>query len=549
MEKRKRVYRLISFFIAMLIALTMLPTKFAYVAPSVQNMLKTNMQKGRILDTPYLYATYNYDYYKQLPDDKGPVYRNPANLSKPGEWIFDKVDDKTVVRPGNVENASMGFAIDLKELKLLGAALKGQLAAVNSIYYDNYKGDSEFGQPFIVFYNEKGQVISTKWGDAKDVSDWINNTMVEVVPKNTSYIIFGAYGERKGGVGNKALNLMLNSIDGIIYDFTAPWVVEVTNDYPNHLNENNEIIKQNTQAEEPNIYITMSEDCDFPNNMKVTLYDEDNKTTTVGLEQVKNFYTLKSNGDVTYKFRIKVEELYNNNIRKHFTRLQINDFTVSDTVGNENKVTGLTCKKRIDTKPPEIENDGYPNVFKIRDNFGLGKITTTMTSSSNISNTKSELEVEKRSTRVSAAEKIRRVTIQNTTNVTDVFKVTIEASDLVYDTSAKYKNSNTSTMQRELFLISEQQPLRFSLINSNNPLLNFAHEEVKESTKNVLTNMYLKTSIDPKYLLTDSNPNTRDPVIYYKWSSYYDENILTEDPIAKNWEAVKFKNNSMKQKQ
>ncbi|MDF2949827.1 MAG: hypothetical protein K0R07_1869, partial [Sedimentibacter sp.] len=256
-----------------------------------------------------------------------------------------------------------------------------------------------------------------------------------------------------------------------------------------------------------------------------------------------NFNT--TNGDVTYKFRIKVEELYKNNINKHFNRVEFL-LHFSDTFGNKSS-SPISLNKRIDTMSPVITNDGFPNVFKVSDVFGLSKITTTMTSSNNISNTNSILDVEKNNTRVSSAYKssdeldlIKKgmLTIQNNTNITDVFKVTIEASDLVYDTSSLYSTKNTTKILRELFLISNQQPLRFKLKNSNNPLLDISPYDVNKYTDYALTNMYLTTDIAPKYLNEGETP-----VIYYKWGAY-DENILTEDPVANNWNKVGFKQNS-----
>lgn len=217
--------------------------------------------------------------------------------------------------------------------------------------------------------------------------------MNKSVPKNAAYIIYGALAKRSGGVFNKDLDFNLNKITGTIYDVTKPYVVRVTNEYPEHMSEDNEVIRQNTQAQEPNIYITVSEDCTFPNNMTALLYSGEGNYT-VSLKYVGKHYFNTSNGDVTYKFRIGVEELYNNNINRHFDKVTIK-FVLTDTFGNKSGEITQTINKRIDTKPPVITNDGYPNVFKVSDAFGLSKITTTMTSSNNISNTYTILDLEK----------------------------------------------------------------------------------------------------------------------------------------------------------
>lgn len=541
----KKINQKISVFIVCLIVFTMLPINFAYggTAPNVKNMKKTTL--GHMY-TGCFSNWYNYTYYTQHPNDSGPVYRDPTNQFGDGSWRKDTIDGKGVTRPGEASEASMGFAVDLSAHKMLGAALKGQLTAENIIYYDNYKGDDDYGRPFIAFYNSAGTRLGTYEGDNKSVSNWVNNSMNKSVPKNAAYIIYGALAKRSGGVFNKDLDFNLNKITGTIYDVTKPYVVRVTNEYPEHMSEDNEVIRQNTQAQEPNIYITVSEDCTFPNNMTALLYSGEGNYT-VSLKYVGKHYFNTSNGDVTYKFRIGVEELYNNNINRHFDKVTIK-FVLTDTFGNKSGEITQTINKRIDTKPPVITNDGYPNVFKVSDAFGLSKITTTMTSSNNISNTYTILDLEKNKTTVKSAYKssdeldlIKKgmLTIQNPTNITDVFKVTIEASDLVYDTSSLYGNRNTSKIQKELFLISNQQPLRFKLINSNSPLLDISHSSVNEDTDYALTNMYLTTDIAPKYLNQGESP-----VIYYKWAASYDEKILTEDPRTNNWEKVSLKPNS-----
>lgn len=521
----------------------MLPVNFAFgaTAPNVKNMKKTKLG---LLDTGVFGNWYNYTYYTQHPNDSGPVYRDPTNQYGDGSWRKDTIDGNGVTWPGEADNAAMGFAVDLDAHNMLGAALKEQLTAINSIYYDNYKGDDDYGRPFITFYNKDGGSLGTHLGTSRSVSNWIDNRMSKLVPANAAYVIYGAYGKRSGGFLNKDLDFNLNKIAGYISDNTKPYVVSVSNDYQDHMSEDTEIIKQNTQAQEPNIYITVSEDCTFPGTIMAKLSSNDG-SNMVPLDFLGEYKFNSTNGDVMYKFRIRVEELYNNNIYKHFNRVEVS-FTLKDTFGNTSN-SYVSLNKRIDTKPPVIVNNGYPNIFKVSDLFGLSKITTTMTSSNNISNTNSILDVEKGTTTVKSAYKssdeldpIRKdmLTIQNNTNITDVFKVTIEATDLVHDTSSLYGDRNTTNVQKELFLISNQQPLRFKLKNSNNPLLDITPDDVNKYTDYALTNMYLTTDIAPKYLNEGESP-----VIYYKWGAY-DENILTEDPVENNWKKVGFKQNS-----
>lgn len=536
----KKMKQTLAVFLVFIIIFTMLPINFAYsaTAPNVKSMKKTKLS---LISTGVFGNWYNYSYYTQHPNDSGPVYRDPTNQYGDGSWRKDTIDGKGVTWPGEADNAAMGFAISFAELNMLGAALKGQLSATNSIYYDNYKGDDDYGRPFITFYNKDGGSLGTHSGTNRSVSNWIDNKMSKSVPSNAAYVIYGAYGKRSGGMFNEDLDFNLNKISGYIYDSTKPYIVIVKNNYPEHMTEDNEIIRQNTQAFEPNIYITVSEDCTFPANMMATLGSNDGNNA-VPLDYLGEYNFNTTNGDVTYKFRIRVEELYKNNIYKHFNKVDVS-FTLKDTFGNTADVYS-TLNKRIDTMPPVITNDGYPNVFKVSDVFGLSKITTTMTSSNNISNTNSILDVEKSKTTVKSAYKssdeldlIKMLTIQNNTNITDVFKVTIEASDLVYDTSSLYGNRNTTKILRELFLISNQQPLRFKLKNSNIPLLDISPNDVHKYTDYALTNMYLTTDIASKYINEGESP-----IIYYKWGAY-DENILTEDPVANHWNKVVFKQN------
>jgi hypothetical protein len=533
---------LFSCIISFIVIFTIFPVNLAYAAPDVRDMKKTTLTKAY---STSLWKWYNYDYYSQHPNNTGPVYADPTGEFGDGDWRGDTIDGNGVTWPGQTSKAAMGFAVDLKALKLLGAGLKGQLSAYDYLYYDNYKGDNDYGQPFISFYNKSGGRLATHMGNAKSVSNWVGNGMTRDIPKNAYYVIFGALGVRSGGVLNKDLDFNVNEIHGQIYDYTKPYVVRLENDQP-HMVPDDEIIKQNTAANEPNIYITVSEDCTFP-GLSAVLTAIDGSKHTVTLTYLEQYYFNESNGDVTYKFKINVQELYNSKTYKHFNKISVNDFKLTDTCGNAADVSAPLINKRIDTKAPLIVEDGYPNVFKVNDEFGLSEITISM-NSTNINNPPVSIySVEKNKTTVNSAIKSSdeldtvnkgKLSIQNNTNVTDVFNVIIEASDLVYNTSPLYKSKNTTILKKELFLISNQQPLRFELKNSNNSLLTISPDDVDDNTENALTNMYLKTNIDPKYLNKGAKP-----VIFYKWGGY-DENILREDPVAKNWSKVGFKQNS-----
>ncbi|MDF2949882.1 MAG: hypothetical protein K0R07_1926, partial [Sedimentibacter sp.] len=258
-----RMNQTISVFLVFIIIFTMLPVNLAYgaTAPNVKSMKKTKLIN---FVTGIAIAGYNYSYYTQHPNDSGPVYRDPTNQYGDGSWRKDTIDGNGVTWPGESDNAAMGFAVGFDEQNMLGAALKGQLSASNSIYYDNYKGDDDYGRPFITFYNKDGNSLGTHSGDNKSVSNWVDNKMSKTVPKSAAYVIYGAYGKRSGGFLNKDLDFNLNRITGAISDSTNPYVVSVYNEYPEHMTEDTEIIRQNTQAQEPNIYITVSEDCTFP---------------------------------------------------------------------------------------------------------------------------------------------------------------------------------------------------------------------------------------------------------------------------------------------
>ena len=520
--------RVISLCLVVLMVMVMIPINFAYAAPSIKYMTYTTLSKYG--SNHSFHAGYNFSSYGQMPDSTGPVYDNPINGDfNNGTWKKDSIDGKGVTRPGERDRAALGFAVNLERQNMLGASINGELTAYANVYYDNYKGDSDYGAPLIAQYRRDGSLIATDYGSNEDVSNWINNNKTIAVPSGTAYLIFGAKGKRSGGLFNKDLDFNVNNIYGMVTDNTAPSVVLIENDNPN-VSENSEKLKQNPVAKEPNVYITMSEDISSFSNAVVRLTASDGSVYDVELESLSlnndnipndldgeiNYST----GDVKYKFRIKIENIA---VQKHFVKVTLKTITATDTFGNVTTDSkGVSCNKRIDTKPPIINVGDTPNKFNVEDYFGLSKITKTI-------NTNSPESLLDQGEGVIVANKdddSKSFSIENTTSNTGLFNVKIDVWDLA---------SLKTSAEKTLFMISNKEPVKFTLENSSNPLFNISKDDVKSNTKNALTNMYLKTEINPSYL--------SGAVIYYKWHNIYDESILTENPDA-TWSQVTFKSST-----
>lgn len=509
--------KVISIFFVALMVLAVIPMNTTYATPGVTSMKKTKMSISAA--NQWMDAGYNFSSYSQMPNSTGPVYDDPTNRGHhTGTWKKDKIDGKGVTWPGQRDTATMGFCVSLEDHKLLGAALKGQLKAYVNAYYDNYKGDDDYGVPFMEEYNRDGKSLGKVDGSKKSVSNWVNNNFTMNVYTNTAYIIFGVRGERSGGVFNKDLDLNVNNIYGMIKDITKPEVIRLENDSP-HMTAEKEKLKQNKSALEPNVYLTMSEDISSFSNMVVTLTASDGSTYNVGLESLGKDSFNYSNGDVKYKFRIMTENI---SVQKHFEKVTLYSMLAKDTIGNSTTNTkNISCNKRVDTKAPIINMGSTPNVFNVSDYFGLSKVTKII-STNNISNAPVSITETGTDIAVVNAVKESNFTIENTTSNTGLFKVTIDVWDLV---------NNYTKREQDLFMISNKQPVEFTLENSSNPMFNISPGDVDSNTKNALTNMYLQTDIDSKYF--------SGATIYYKWSNIYDESILTSSPDS-SWSQVSF---------
>lgn len=509
--------RVISLLLVVLMILVMIPMNTAYAAPGVKSMKRVTMSldaNNRRFDKGF-----NFSSYSQLPNSTGPVYDNPTNEDfNTGTWHKDTIDGRGVTWPGEKDRATMGFCMGLEEHNLLGAALKGQLYAYANAYYDNYKGDNDYGAPFIAKYNRNGGFIGRSDGTNHSVSNWINNNMTISVPTNTAYLIFGVRGKRSGGLFNKDLDLNVNNIYGYVADYTAPEVKLLENASP-HMSLETEKLKQNRAALEPNVYLTMSEDISSFSNVVVTLTASDGSTYNVSLQYLSKDSINYSNGDVKYKFRIMTENI---SVQKHFEKVTLYSIYAKDTIGNVTTNTkNISCNKRVDTKNPIINVGSTPNMFNVEDYFGLSKVTKTV-ATNNINNAPVSITETGTDIAVVNAVKNSSFTVENTTPNTGLFRVTIDVWDLV---------NNYTRLEQNLFMISNQQPVKFTLENSVNPMFNISPNDVDSNTKNALTNMYLQTEIDPKYL--------SGATIYYKWSNIYDENILTSNPDS-SWSQVSF---------
>ncbi len=546
MDIMKKMKKAISLLIVILMVVTMLPVNIAYAGPTapvnpvinpgVKNMVKMGASYRSKGSYTYINTTDN------IPNDSGPVYRNAAGKSweEGGKWERKWHDGLKVLYPGYTDDASMGFVVDLVGHNMLGAAIKGDLKATNQIRYENYDHDSDYGQPMISFFNIAGQEINTVSGEAKDFDLFNHNSFTADVEKKTAYIIFSAYAKRKGGIANKSLDCNFTELKGVITDDIAPNFVSATNDCnadgsPLQRLGDNEVIKQNTYNNEPNIYITMNEDCTFPKQMHATLYAKDGTEAVTNLIYLGRSHINYDNGNMTYKFKVDAETLQDNSIFNHFTSIRIFDFYAEDTFQNWISIFNIYIEKRIDTKKPTIENTSLPNTFKVSDEFGLSLVKYDMRSS-NVTNSTTVVNIPK-TTRLGEVHKQYDFNIVNTTKFSGVFNIVITASDMVNETNGNRQCYNNSILTRDLFLISNAEALRFSLKNSDKPLLNISASDVLSGTTSVLTNMFFKSSLNPSNIADDT-------VIYYKWSGVYDQSILTQTDlsITNDWNQVKFNN-------
>lgn len=442
---------------------------------------------------------------------------DPTNAYYEGNWSNHTLDGNLVIRPGKRHSAGIGFIVDLEAHNMLGSAMKGQLIAYSTIYYNNYSGDNDWGAPFITTFDSGGNTKVKHIGNYVRTTEWTQNATSLTLASDSRYVMFGGSGYRRDGVLNENLDVNLYSLMGELHDNTSPQVISISSQ--------NEYIKQINP--EPLLYITMSEDISGFSNMTASLTATDGSTYNTGLEFKGKESFNYSNGDVTYKFRVKLEDL--NNVKKNFTKITLKSIRAEDTFGNATTDTrNLSISKRIDTMPPGISFTA-PNLFKVSDYFGLSKVTTSLnygniTNTNNLLNPGTEIKIDNAPKKTNP----ETIAITNSTTYTGEFKAIVDAWDLA---------NNKTTANIDLFMISDSNPVLFDLINSDSPMFAYSPDTISEGAANALTNMYLKTNIDAKYL--------SGAEIYYKWHNSYDEGILTQDPTvaANNWKNVSFKAN------
>ncbi len=483
----KIIQRTISLILAALMLLCTIPQNTAYGAVKFSNARDAR----KVSLTGYYSDTKNCIFFSKLFSGSGLQNENskassllydfdPTDAYYEGNWSNHTVDKISVIRPGKRHSAGIGFIVDLEAHNMLGSAMKGQLVAYSTIYYNNYSGDNDWGAPFITTFDSGGNTKVKHIGDYVKTTEWTQNATSLTLASDSRYVMFGGSGYRRDGVLNENLDLNLYSLLGELYDYTKPQVISISSQ--------NEYIRQINP--EPMLYITMSEDISGFSNMTALLTATDGSTYITGLEFKGKEGFNYSNGDVTYKFRVKLEDL--NNVKKNFTKITLNSIRAEDTFGNVTTDTkNLSISKRIDTMPPDISFTA-PNLFKVSDYFGLSKVTTSLkydniTNTNNLLNPGTEVKIDNAPKKTNP----ETITITNTTPYTGEFAATVDAWDLA---------NNKTSARTNLFMISNSDPVLFKLINSDSPMFAYSLDTISEGAANALTNMYLKTNIDAQFI-------------------------------------------------
>ncbi|MDD4644276.1 MAG: hypothetical protein PHW90_04545, partial [Bacilli bacterium] len=359
-------------------------------------MIPSNAYAGTAIaamDNVFMSQQYQYqdisfnfnDSNTQLPrKGAGPLYDDIFFTDESVYWTRKVDKDGTgYVTPGERPTGSFGFCVDLKKSKLLGAVRKGDLYADCTVRARNYDLDGDISRSVIIPYPIGGYYVkeyasadhdnNSSWGDVT-----VNSPQIT---KDAYYLVFSAYGERKGGAANKNLNFDVNSIYGKITDKVGPKVVSISDTATVN---GKQYIRQDINKNDPSIYITMDEDCKFNAGSKVLL--ETNKfgihEMSAELIYVGEVSSDDSTGHVTYKFRIKLTDPYDSLNGYHYYKVKLDILNTYDTMGNfisqsRQELNNIQCNKFIDMRQPNntYMSDYKINEMKITDEYGLSSVS------------------------------------------------------------------------------------------------------------------------------------------------------------------------------
>ncbi|MEL7646833.1 MAG: DUF5011 domain-containing protein [Sedimentibacter sp.] len=526
----------ISFVLAvMMVAAAFIPF-YAYAGTAVPAMDNVSMNKN--IQYHYQDISYNFDDSSTPLPKKGigPLYDDIFFTNADVYWT--RKIDKTIgyVTPGERPTGSFGFCIDLKKSKLLGAVKKGDLYAECTVNARNYDLDGDFGKAVIIPYSNTGVYLTeyasaehdlnNNWGDVKVTSPYIRS--------DAYYLVFSAYGERRGGAFNTNLNFDVHSIYGKIIDKTGPKVLSISD--PATDNSGNQYIRQDINKNDPSIYVTMDEDCTFGVNNTVFLKNTAEReyiTDLIYVGEISN-----NEGKVTYKFRINMT----GGRSDHYTNVRLCTLSANDTMGNPlqqayTDLNRIECSKRMDYQAPLNTYDSKINNLndmKITDVFGLSSVTYSLTlkntSISIIGNrwTVGDLENQPVST---AKKEVPMELSKITFTKTGIYDLTTTSADLA-------KNQINHGVSN-LFFISDSDPIRATL-NKNNAKFNLSSGDISPGTTDALTTMTLSlnSSVVPASMLTNAK-------VYYRWVSNRDDSLLSKFSDEKSsWKEVLFKTGS-----
>lgn len=517
--------KILSLFLAIMMIVAMIPLNNAYAGTAVPAMDNVLMKSN------YQYMDLLYDFSNEntpLPKKgTGPLY-DDIFFTDPDAYWTRKIDNTIgYVTPGERPTGSFGFCIDLKKSRLLGAVKKGDLYAECTVNARNYDYDGDFGKAVIIPYSSGGAYLTeyssaeydmnNKWGNISLTSPYIRS--------DAYYLIFSAYGERRGGVLNKALNFDVHSIYGKIIDKTPPKVVGISDTATDQYG--NQFIRQDINKNDPSIYVTMDEDCTFDIGNKVILtraadgFYPDKYEVSANLIYVGEEKFDYSTGNVTYKFRIDTSQIFG----YHYDKLRLSVLNAKDTLGNritQSMENISQLGKVIDLGKPYWSHSAT-NKIGFRDDYGLSNVgySVSLGSITNIINIYDVGDTEKQE--ISNAVKNKTIEIPEQL-ITGNYYVNAYSYDLAKNSSSLYFN---------VFSIGNSDPIKFTLQNSTAHFA-ISENDVKADADFALTNMTLKvdTSVIPKEKLSSAE-------IRYKWSSVKNDSILTENPST--WQVVKFK--------
>lgn len=536
------IKRMICTCLAAAAVIAAIPAYIVYAGTAVTNMENVSMNQHY----QYQEISFNFDNAANpIPKKgKGPLY---DDIYFDSEAVWSRKTDNGInfVTPGERDNAAFAFCIDLEKSKLLGAARKGDLAVSASATFRNYNGDGDTGKTFVIEYNGSGAYLREHNSAAYDNNgDWYGRgfTSDANIGRDAKYLLFGAYGKREGGIANKNLDFDVSSIYGKITDQTGPKVVAVSDTATVN---GKQYIRQDINKNDPSIIITMDEDCVFSSDNYVMLETKNGSNSKVtNLIYVGESGRDSSTGRVDYKFRINMAS--DKVGWGHYTKVRLWYLTgIKDTMGNSIAQTQpqyqqITCDKLIDTQAPyvtyPVNND--PRTIKVEDEFGLSWVNRNMVYLKNSAFS------------VGGGSNIFEVgDLENQPFSTSTKSVSVDFGQLTYSKTGLYdmnvtsadlaKNANGTYVYKNIFIITDSDPLKLTL-QKDNAKLNISAGDITAQATDALTTMTLAadTSVVPASRLSNA-------VIYYRWLETRNDSVISSFTSEKaKWKQVKFTSNS-----